>query len=87
MVHPSNKAYSELLEKDKRAILGALLTRADNGVLPRGACAIVARKLGFPARRVSRLWGASKSTRANGAIQSPDVASKKKGNNSEMKKV
>ena len=81
------KAYTELKEKDKRAILGALLSRVDNGILPRGSCAFVARKLGFPARRVSRLWSSAKSTRANLVIATPEVSSKKLGNNKEIKKI
>ena len=44
MVPP--KGYKELTEKDKRAILGALLVEQQNGGIPHGGLAKIARKLG-----------------------------------------
>ena len=72
--------YNEMNEKQKRAVLGALLSQADEGVLPHGCFAKIGAKLGIPAKSVARLWRAAVSTRAAGQIQSPDVKSKKESN-------
>ena len=74
------KGYHEMNEKQKRAVLGALLSQANEGVLPHGSFAKIGAKLGVPAKSVARLWRAAASTRAAGKIQSPDVISKKQGN-------
>ena len=75
------KGYHEMDEKMKRAVLGALLYEAVEDALPHGSFAKIGAKLGVPAPSVARLWRAAKSTRAAKAIQSPDVVSKKRGNN------
>ena len=77
------KGYNEMNEKQKRAVLGALVAAVDHGELPYGSFAKIGAKLGVPANSVARLWRAAKSTREdpNGRIHTPDVASKKKGNN------
>ena len=85
----TNNKYHELTEKQKRAVLGALLSMRENGVLPHGSQAKIARNLRVSRFAVGRLWRAAESSRLdpNGVVHSPDVSSKKKGNNSEMKKV
>ena len=85
----TNNKYHELTEKQKRAVLGALLSMRENGVLPHGSQAKIARNLSVLRFAVGRLWRAAESSRLdpNGVIHSPDVSSKNKGNNREMKKV
>ena len=67
------KGYKEITEKQKRAVLGALLAAEDHGVLPYGTYAKIGAKLGVPAATVARLWRAAETTRADGRISSPDV--------------
>ena len=49
----------------------------ENGELPRGSMAKIAKNLGVAPKRVCRLWVAEKSTRAAGTVQTPDVTIKK----------
>ena len=89
MVDPPSNAYNELTEKQKRAVLGALLASRVNGALPYGEQAKIARNLAVSRFAVGRLWKSAKRSREdhNGTIYTPDVCSKKKGNNRELKKV
>ena len=77
--------YKELTEKQKRAVLGALISHVVDGKLQHGSYALVGKKLGVPAKSAARLWRASSTTRATGVIQSPEVVSKKKGNDAYRK--
>ena len=72
--------YKELTEKQKRAVLGALISHVVDGKLQHGSYALVGKKLGVPAKSAARLWRAAATTRSTGAIHSPEVISKKKGN-------
>ena len=72
--------YKELTEKQKRAVLGALISHVVDGKLQHGSYALVGKKLGVPAKSAARLWRAASTTRSTGAIHSPEVISKKKGN-------
>ena len=72
--------YKELTEKQKRAALGALLVLEKDGQLPHGSFAQVGKKLALAPKSIGRLWRAAASTRASCTIQSPEVISKKKGN-------
>ena len=67
-------------EKQKRAVLGALLAMVEREGLPHGSFAKIGARLGVPASSVARLWRASKSSREAQQVLSPDVTSKKKGN-------
>ena len=75
------KGYHEMDEKQKRAVLGALMAMVDEQGLPYGSYAKIGAKLGVPASSVARLWKSASTTRANGRIHTPDVASKKRANN------
>ena len=71
------RGYKELTEKQKRAVLGALLSMRENGHLPRGSYKKIARNLRVSARAVARLWSTAESTRATGIIATPEVKSNK----------
>ena len=76
----TNNKYQELNEKEKRAVLGACLAAAEEGEIPHGGMAKIARKLAVSRAAVSRLWRAAKSSRLAKTVLTPDVQSKKKGN-------
>ena len=79
MVPRQKQPYKELTEKQKRHVLGALLAMREDGVLPRGSMAKIAKNLGVAPKSVSRLWRAAKTSREDpqGAIHTPDVSCKK----------
>ena len=84
---PSPKAYKELTKKQKRAILGALLSHRVDGELPKGTMAKIARNLAVSRFAVGRLWKRAISTRADGKVHTPDVCSKKLGNNRDVHRL
>ena len=87
MVNSKGRGYKELTEKDKRAILGALLAAQVDGELPHGERAKIAKKLGFAPKSVGRLWTSAKITRAKGSVHTPEIISKKQGISKEFRKI
>ena len=68
----------EMTEHQRLQALSMLLVKAEDGVLPYGAIADIAKKIGVSRSCLSRLWKKAGQACANGHVAPTDVFSRKK---------
>ena len=67
-------SYKEMSLQLGKRVLGLLLSRLENGVLPWGSFTIVADQIGVARSTISRLWGQARGAREQSLIITPEIA-------------
>ena len=73
MAPRKKKPYKELTEKQKRHVLGALLAMREDGVLPWGSMAKIAKNLSVAPKSVSRLSHGKRWSRLSSYVIRCDI--------------